>query len=145
MMEFTAIPTLQVLEGVKYKPYKDSGGKWTVGCGHLIVPGDGCSKNEIIGPERVETLLKADVQEAVDCVNKCVTTELTQNQFDALVIFVFNIGISAFRISTLLQKLNAGDIDGASKQFARWNRVGGHPNAGLDNRRAAEKELFLRA
>jgi lysozyme len=143
MKTFTAMSTLQTLEGVKFKPYKDSGGRWTVGCGHLIVPGDGCSKDEIIGPDKVENLLKADMQEAVDCINKYVSVELTQNQFDALVMFVFNIGCSAFFISTMRKKLNAKDFEGASKQFKRWNIVDGHPNSGLDNRRAAEKNLFL--
>ena len=55
-MEFASISTLEALEGVKYRPYKDSGGKWSVGCGHLIVPGDGCSITDIIGAAQVASL-----------------------------------------------------------------------------------------
>jgi lysozyme len=137
------IAILQKLEGVRYKPYLDSGGKWTVGVGHLIVPGDGCNTTDPIDGNKVAALLKKDVQESEACVNKNVTSNLTQNQFDALVIFVFNIGITAFKNSTLLRLLNESRYQEASLQFARWNKINAVSSVGLANRRLAEKILFL--
>ena len=144
-MDFSSngIDLLKQLESVRYKPYKDFGGKWTVGVGHLIVPGDGCTIQDIIGTAQVDSLLKHDVQEVVECINTHVTSSINQNQFDALVIFVFNIGVGAFLASTLLRLLNEGNYEGASLQFARWNKVNGVDNLGLDHRRLAEKIFFL--
>ncbi len=76
-------------------------------------------------------------------VNRLVTVPLTQNQFDALISFVFNLGIGNFRTSTLLKKLNAGDYTGAAKEFPPWVRADGKQLPGLIKRRDAEKALFL--
>ena len=69
--------------------------------------------------------------------------ELTQGQFDALVSFAYNVGSRALSTSTLLKKLNAGDIKGAADEFLRWNKSGGKVMPGLTNRRKAERALFL--
>ena len=76
-------------------------------------------------------------------VNDAITGVLTQNQFDALVSLTYNIGSGAFKNSTLLKKLNAGDYKGAANQFDVWVNAGGKRLQGLVNRRAKEKELFL--
>ena len=68
-----------------------------------------------------------------------------QCQFDALVCLAYNIGLGNFRTSTLVRKLNAGDIDGAAQQFAVWNKAGGQVMRGLVRRRAAERALFCGA
>lgn len=82
-------------------------------------------------------------QKPVPCVNKYVTySKLTQHQFDALVDFTYNLGCGSLRGSTLLKKLNAGDIEGAANEFPRWNKIGKIPNAGLTRRRIAEQKLF---
>jgi lysozyme len=73
-----------------------------------------------------------------------VHVPLTQNQFDALVSFVFNLGVGNFRTSTLLKKLNAGDNDGAAQEFGRWIHAGGKALPGLVRRREAERALFLK-
>ncbi|WP_245631994.1 lysozyme [Edaphobacter aggregans] len=80
-------------------------------------------------------LLTADVAWAVTCVNKSVTAEINQNQFDAMVDFCFNLGCAVFGQSMLLRMLNAGDYDGAAKQFVRWNKADGRVLAGLTRRR----------
>jgi hypothetical protein len=72
-----------------------------------------------------------------------VKVPLTQNQFDALVSLVYNIGQTAFSNSTLLKKLNAKDYQGAADQFLRWNKGGGKVMKGLVRRREAERALFL--
>ena len=72
-----------------------------------------------------------------------VTCEIGQNQFDALVSFAFNVGIGNLKKSTLLRKLNEGDINSAALQFLVWNKAGGKVLAGLTRRREAEMKLFL--
>ena len=133
---------LKKLEGFRAKPYPDSGGKMTVGYGHLIVPGDGVAVGDIIDPMKATELLSKDVKYAVDGVNNNVTSSITQNQFDALVIFTYNVGVSAFKNSTLLKMLKAGDVAGASLQFLRWDKVNGVSIPGLHTRRVAEQTLF---
>jgi lysozyme len=76
-------------------------------------------------------------------VNGAVKVPLTQNQFDALVSLSYNIGVGAFKKSTLLKKLNSGDYKGAANQFDVWVNAGGKRLAGLVRRRAIEKKLFL--
>jgi len=138
------IEKLKVLEGFRAKPYADSGGKMTVGYGHLIIPGDGVGgSGDVITSAKATELLINDVSIAVKAVNAAVTKSITQNQFDALVLFAYNVGVTAFKNSTLLKLLNAGDIKGASEQFLRWDKVGGVSIKGLHNRRVAEQTLFL--
>lgn len=120
---------------------------WTIGYGHTkgVKPGDRCSV------EQAEAWLLEDLAWAEDAVNELVTVPLTQNQFDALVSFAFNVGpdIDADTIaeglgdSTLLRKLNAGDYAGAAAEFPKWNKQAGVVLNGLVRRRAAERELFL--
>jgi lysozyme len=143
-MQFSTngLELLKKLEGFRAKPYADSGGKMTVGYGHLIVPGDGVALGDIIDPVKATELLSKDVKYAVDGVNNNVTSSITQNQFDALVIFVYNVGVTAFKNSTLLKMLKAGDVKGASEQLLRWDKVNGVSVSGLHNRRVAEQTLF---
>ena len=96
-----------------------------------------------ITPERAEELLREDVADAEDCVNRRTKgINITQGQYDALVSLCFNIGCGAFSGSTLLRCLLDGDDDGAANQFARWNKQGKKVLAGLTRRRAAEEALF---
>jgi lysozyme len=92
--------------------------------------------------EQAEQLLLGDVSKAVATVNRVVTVDLTQDEFDALVDFTFNLGCSAFESSTLLKDLNKGDIAGAAAQFERFDHAGGKVVAGLLRRRTAEASLF---
>jgi lysozyme len=138
---------LKQKEGFSSKAYRDSAGKWTIGYGHLIVRGDGIDVGDVIDDGEATALLHSDVQKAVDCVNNAVTSNINQNQFDALVLFTYNVGNYAFQHSTLLQLINAGDFEGASAQFLRWTKVHNASGmfvevAGLKNRRLAEQALF---
>lgn len=103
-------------EGLKLKAYKDTKGIWTVGVGHT---GPEVVEGLVITKEKAHELFQKDVAWAEDAVN-LVKVPLTQNQFDALVSFVFNIGTGAWKRSTMLKMLNAGDYVGAVKQFDRW-------------------------
>jgi len=120
-------------------PYKDVGKKPTIGYGHLIKFGESFTK---LTKEEATLLFEKDLEWAEFCVNNQVKVPLTQNQYDALVSLVFNIGVGKFFASTLLHFLNKKDYKGASEQFLRWIYVKGKKCHGLENRRAAEKEIF---
>jgi lysozyme len=126
-------------EGLQLKAYQDSVGVWTVGYGHT---GTDVKPGLTITEAQASVLLAADVAWAVTCVNKSVTSEINQNQFDALVDFVFNLGCAAFGQSTLLKMVNASDFADAAGQFGRWNKADGKVLPGLTKRRAAEAALF---
>ena len=125
-------------EQLKLTAYQDSKGVWTIGYGHT----GGIQKGMTITEAQASLFLAADVAWAVTCVNKSVTAKINQNQFDAMVDLVFNIGCAAFSGSTLLRKLNAADFAGAAAEFARWNKSGGKVLRGLTRRRQAEADLF---
>jgi lysozyme len=127
-------------EGLRLAAYQDVGGVWTIGYGHT---GKGVSRGRTITQAEADELLRADIQWAVDCVNKAVTVPINQNQFDAMVDFTFNVGCGAFRSSTLLRRLTAGDTIGAADEFLRWKFVNKVESAGLLRRRKADRELFL--
>jgi lysozyme len=127
-------------EGLRLTAYQDVGGVWTIGCGHT---GAGVEPGLTITETEAETYLRLDMQEAVACVNLLVSSELSQNQFDALVDFCFNVGSGSFARSTLRKLLNAGQWMSAAAQFAQWANVGGKPSPGLARRRLAEAKLFL--
>jgi lysozyme len=130
-------------ESLQLKAYADpgtGGAPWTIGYGHT---GPHIEEGMTISQEEADHLLLLDVQESVDAVNKLVTVPITQDQFDALVDFTFNVGAENFEKSTLLIKLNKGDTQGAADEFPRWNRAAGHVLGGLIRRRGAERTLFL--
>lgn len=116
----------------------------TVGLGHLIMDSDPLDRwlDEGISDEEITALLKDDLQEAESAVNRLVTVPLKQHQFDALVCFVFNVGETQFRKSTLLRKLNTGDYDSVVSELKRWRKSGGRVMKGLIIRRDETGELF---
>ncbi len=141
----SGLDKLKRSEALRLKPYLDSAGKWTIGWGHLIkLPSENylLDKDGISEAQATE-LLRQDLATAEDSVNRLVEVPLNGNQFDALVSFVYNVGSGAFRDSTLLKVLNAGDYSGAASQFARWRYAGGLINAGLEARRERERTEFI--
>lgn len=126
-------------EGCRINAYQDQVGVWTIGYGHT---GPEVVAGLTITEAQAEAYLAADVQDAVHCVNRLVTVELSQEEFDALVDFVFNLGQGAFAGSTLLRELNTGSFAAAAAQFDKWDRAGGVVVAGLLRRRQAEGALF---
>lgn len=134
------IDLIKKFEGLSLKVYDDAIGLKTIGYGHLIKK---CEMFTTLTQQQAEDLLAKDLKQFEASVTTSVKVALTQNQFDALVSFAFNLGMANLNSSTLLKKLNAGDITGASNEFVRWNKAGGKPLVGLTRRRLAEKELFL--
>jgi len=125
-------------EGLRLNAYQCSAHVWTIGYGHTagVQPGD------TVTDEQAEALLLQDIAEAERSVNHSLTVPVTQNQFDALVSFTFNVGSGNLRASTLLKKLCAGNTAGAAEEFLRWVNAGGKKSPGLLVRREAEKALF---
>lgn len=128
------------MEGCKLIAYQDPVGIWTVAYGHT---GSDVFEGLVISQDYADKLLTQDVKRVVDHVNSVVSVPISQNQFDALVDFTFNLGAGRLNNSTLLKKLNTGDYIGASKEFDKWIFAGGEVLAGLVKRRGAEKSLFL--
>ena len=136
------IALIKQYEGLRLTTYKDAVGITTIGYGHVenpIPPGG----TRTITAEDAEQILREDLQRFEHDVNNMLTVEVTQNQFDALVSFAFNLGPANLKSSTLLRKVNSGDFNGAAEEFPKWNHAGGQVLAGLTARRNAEKTLFL--
>jgi len=125
-------------EGLRLEAYKDPAGVVTIGYGHTKTAALG----QVITEKGAETLLKSDVEDHSAPIERLVKVPLTQWEYDALCSFVFNVGVTAFKNSTLLKKLNAGDKAGAAKEFDKWIYAGGRVLNGLKTRRAAERKLF---
>lgn len=134
------IALIQDFEGLRLCGYLCPAGVPTVGYGHT----KGVEVGQCYTLAQIDQWLLEDVKDAEDAVNEFGSDfPLTQNQFDALVAFTFNIGVLAFRNSTLCRMLSAGNFDGAKDQFRRWNKVKREPVAGLTRRREAERALFV--
>jgi lysozyme len=133
-------------EGVVLKMYRDSAGLPTIGVGHLLTKDELRSgKIDRIGPwvqgltmPQADELLRRDLDVAEWAVETGVTVPLTPQQFDVLVSFVFNVGATAFRNSTLLRLLNAGEYRTVPTQLRRWVHSAGRVDTGLVRRREDE-------
>ena len=132
------IDLIKHFEGCELEAYKCPAGVWTIGYGHI----KGVSEGMTITQEEAEQMLKDEMAEYEGYVNKLVTVELNQNQFDAMVSWVYNLGGGNLKASTLLKVLNEGDYAGVPAQMMRWNKAGGKVLEGLTRRRQAEADLF---
>lgn len=138
------IALIKEFEGCKLTAYQDSVGVWTIGYGWTQpVDGKPIRAGMTIKQETAERLLKTGLVSYESDVFRLVKVGLTQEQFDALVSFTYNLGSRSLSTSTLLRKLNAGDYSGAAEEFLRWNKAGGKVLNGLTRRREAERALFL--
>lgn len=139
----------------KLMPYRDVAGYWTIGYGHLLTKSELTSQALYIAGKRYDwkkgltfseakTLMDQDLDKFENYVNGAVKVPLTQNQFDTIVSFSYNVGTGALGGSTLLKKLNSGKYDEVPRELMRWTRSGGRHWKGLVNRRKAEAELWLK-
>jgi GH24 family phage-related lysozyme (muramidase) len=135
---------IEACEGCRLTAYQDSVGVWTVGFGHTSAAGLPSVRQgmSLSGKAEADEILARDLEKVERQVAQYVKVGLTQNQFDALVSFTFNLGPGNLSRSTLLRKLNAGDVPGASAEFGKWNRAGGKVLDGLTKRRRAERLMF---
>lgn len=133
-----AIVLIQFFEGVKYKPYYDVGGVLTVCSG---ITGEDVIEGKTYTQKECDALLKKHMSFAVRAVDDLVKVDLSPHKTAALYSFTYNVGVNAFKNSTLLKKLNNNDIKGACNELKRWVYADGKPWRGLIARRQIEEEL----
>jgi lysozyme len=134
---------LTAQEGERLTSYQDSGGKWTIGVGHLMQRGAGPGVH--ITREQSQALLSADLARFEAAVSRLLTRPINQHQFNALVSFAYNLGAGNLAKSSLLRLVNNGSADVAAIKvaFSIWQNVGGKPNAAIKARRLREAALYL--
>jgi lysozyme len=138
VISVAGLATLVTEEGSRNSAYLDIANIPTICVGHTanVRMGD-TATNEVC-----HELLKQDVRIAESAIRGSVRVAITQDQFDALVSWTFNVGAKAAAGSTLVRKLNAGDCRGAASEFPRWVHAGGKKSAGLLKRRLREQKHF---
>ena len=132
------IALIKKFEGCELEAYQCSAGVWTIGYGHTkdVEEGDTISKDQ------AEEMLVEELHEYENYVNEYVNVALSQNQFDALVSWVYNLGPANLKSSTMLKVLNEGKYEDVPYQMKRWNKAGGKVLDGLVRRREAEALLY---
>ena len=132
------ISLIQKFEGCELEAYQCSAGVWTIGYGHT----KDVIKGMTITKEEAEQMLVDELHEYENYINEYVTVALSQNQFDALVSWVYNLGPANLKSSTMLKVLNEGKYEEVPAQMKRWNKAGGKVLDGLVRRREAEALLY---
>lgn len=136
-------------EGFKSSAYKCPAGIWTIGYGTTRIKGDPVNPGLTISKEEAESLLEDDLIPFEKCLNDSVEVPISQNQFDALISFIYNLGCGTFKKSSLLVKLNQGKYLEAANLFLQYDKakVSGVLKSlkGLTERRNSERNLFLQS
>tara|TARA_R110000824_G_scaffold84808_1_gene211249 strand:+ start:90 stop:533 length:444 start_codon:yes stop_codon:yes gene_type:complete len=132
------ISLIKKFEGCELEAYQCAAGVWTIGYGSTkdVKEGDTLTQKE------ADNLLLHEMQEYEGYIKELVKVPLKQNQFDALVSWVFNLGPANLKASTMLKFLNAGDYHLIPSQIKRWNKANGKVLEGLIRRREAEALMF---
>ena len=138
---------LKMREGLRLGKYQDTAGKWTIGWGHLIREGENFETG--ITEAQAESLFRSDLATRERSVAGAVVGQISQNQFDALMALVFNIGVPRFLESRLLRYVNERRFAQAADEFLRWCHVTDdrgilRVDRGLQARRQFERAMFLR-
>ena len=142
-LSVAGLELLKRSEGFRNHVYLDVAGIPTIGYGHRLLHSDSFSNG--IDEPQAANLLASDVRDAEQAVERLVKVPLSQGQFDALVDFVFNLGMGRLAGSTLLKDLNAGRYDDAAEQLLLWDHAAGKELPALKARREAEVELWKNA
>lgn len=136
-----AVDFIKLHEGIRFSAYQDSGGVWTIGFGST---GQGIKEGVIWDQEQCDDALNNDVQIAFSGLRKILSQPLSDQQLAAILSFVYNLGLGAFRNSTLLKFIQDKAWLDAAKEFIRWDHIGADESKGLLIRRLDEAALFLR-
>jgi lysozyme len=142
----SALDMIKKYEGFRSKAYQDGVGVWTIGYGNTFYPdGQRVKEGDMITEEDAEKLLSIVVDDFAKKITDEIRVQLTNCQFGALVSFTYNVGIGAFRRSTLLRKVNADPEDPEiKKEFLRWSKAGGKTYPGLLKRRNEESKFYYK-
>lgn len=134
-------------EGLKLKAYKDIAGIWTIGYGMTFYPnGTSVKAGDTITAKQADEMFAQTLQKFAQGVEDSIKTKVTNNQFAALVSFAYNVGLGAFRKSTLLKLVNENPNNPEIRQqFMRWVYSGGNRVQGLVNRREKEANLYFQS
>ena len=156
MISKKAMEMIKHHEGVRMKPYRCPAQLWTIGVGHVLYPEQGKLKmedrlqyplrpedNRTFSKEEVDEILAHDLRRFVAGVSRYCPSGLNQGRLDALVSFAFNVGLGTLQRSTLRQKHNRGDYEGAAEEFLKFTKAGGKVLKGLVNRRNDERALYM--
>ena len=138
-----AVELIKKFEGYRSKAAQLPDGRWTIGFGHTLTAREGAQVSE----QDAEALLLYDLIAVAHVVNEHTFTPLTQNQFDALCCFAFNIGLDGFKRSSVLRRVNEGSLLQAACAMEMWRKADFEGERivvdALVRRRSAEKTLFL--
>ncbi|MBA7877223.1 MULTISPECIES: lysozyme [unclassified Citrobacter] len=126
------------LEGRRYYPYQDVVGVWTVCDGHT---GNDIRRGHRYTDKECDVLLNDDLYKVANQIDPLIKVKIPVTTRAALYSFAYNVGSGAFGKSTLLKKLNSGDLPGACKELQRWTYAGGQQWKGLITRREVEREV----
>ncbi len=137
----TGLALIKRFEGFSAVPYLCPSRIWTIGYGHVLLPAEREMLMEI-DETMAERLLIGDIRFAERAVQHYIRVPISQNQFDALVSFTFNVGAGALQRSTLRRVINRGEVDEIAPQWMRWVWGGGRKLTGLARRRASELLVF---
>lgn len=143
VIELAIMLFLKRFEGFSSKAYICPGGRNTIGYGHVINEREVELKNQTIDEEIADALLRYDCKMVYEEMKELIHVPLEEHQLAALLSFCFNVGINAFKHSTLRAKINAGKLGEASKEFLKWDKINGKSIKGLADRRREESNLFF--
>lgn len=129
-------------EGFKATAYKDTGGVWTIGYGTTHIDGQPVEQGMTCTQQQAELWMEKDLAPVQTIINQSVKVKITQNMFDALCSFTYNLGGYAFSHSTMCTLINQCKFASAADQFNRWVYDNGRVVPGLVSRRAREKAVF---
>lgn len=133
-------------EGLRLSPYLCPANVPTIGYGNTFYPSGKkvTMQDKPITQATAMWMLKETANKFAQDVDRLVTSNITQNQFNALVSFAFNLGSAALGRSTLLRKVNLNPKDTSiTQEFMKWNKAGGRVLSGLTKRRAEEAALYF--
>lgn len=131
-------------EGCKLKAYKCPAGLWTISWGLTFYPdGTKVKEGDVITQQQAEDYFNAIVDDFAKKVDALIKSNVSENNFSALVSFAYNVGMGNFQRSTLLRKVNANPKDTTIRaEFMKWTRANGEVLKGLVRRREAEAKLY---
>jgi hypothetical protein len=140
------IDLIKRFEGCRFTPYRDSIGLWTVGYGHLIENGKSLPSgfNRVFTQKEIDDYLVNDLLHVESGISVLVRVPITQNQFDSLCSFCYNLGVGTLQKSTLLKDINASLWDATANDLLKFHFAGGVSQPGLVKRRQAEHDLFIK-
>ena len=138
-----ALELIRRFEGLRLDAYRCPAGVWTIGYGHTSAAGPPPVRaGQRITRHEAERLLRADAARVAQAIRPMIARDLSRAQFAALVSFAFNVGPQAFRRSSVLKAVNAGDFERVPRRLALWVKADGRTLSGLIRRRAAEAAVF---